>query len=167
MRIFLLLIMAAFIMVGCKGDDGADGTISVTLEASTDFTKSSVDFAIGCYIQSSSKTNCICQESGTEYTGTASGSSYCSNFASDVTLVASGTTYTNQAAGTHYTCSSSSTSDDFDNFCGSGDTNTTNATLAVNAGSSGSTGIPGKDGDVGALADYTILFGPSDVTISK
>ncbi|MDT8447261.1 MAG: hypothetical protein RRB13_10265 [bacterium] len=163
----LWVLFFAGLLVGCKGSDGDDGTINVTLTTATPFAES--NNAIGCYIESSSSTQCICYENGTNYTGTASGSTFCANFASSVTLVAAGTQLSSQEAGEHLTCTTSDSTTNFDNFCASGDSNTTAVTLSVNAGESGGSdyGVVAKDGENGADKNYTLTFYTSKVDLTE
>ncbi|MDX2470556.1 MAG: hypothetical protein QNL04_08265 [SAR324 cluster bacterium] len=160
MRIFLLMVVAVFVLVSCKGEDGADGSISITLESSAAFKASS--FAIGCYVESGSNVSCLCYESGTIYTGTATDSTYCTYMASDVDLVAESTTLTSQTAGAHYTCMTTDITTDFDTFCDDGDSNTTAIGLTANAGTAGTNGAAGE---VGTLKEYLLTFIASGITL--
>lgn len=156
--------LAVLVLMGCKGTDGDDGKISVTLTSSTAFRNSSA--ALGCFIVDSDTTQCLCYESGTIYTGTASGSSSCTNVASSLTLVAEGTKISDVTEGDHYYCSSTNNAN-WGTLCQDGDANTSTASLEKQSGKEGTTGIPGTNGDSGDDNDYTILYTDTGRSISK
>ncbi|MBU2643331.1 hypothetical protein KKI24_01380 [bacterium] len=153
---FLLLLVLT--LSGCKGTDGDDGKINITLSANSAFQNAS--YALGCFIVSNDQISCLCYEAGTGYTGTASGSTSCQGVASSVSLVALGTTISSIAAGDHNYCITTSASVD----CLSGATGT--ATLTANSGSEGSISIPPKNGDDGDDKTYTITFDIAGATVT-
>ncbi len=158
---YLVIALSMLFVIGCKGSDGDDGTANVTITANSTFTSSS--FALGCFVVSDSDTSCLCYESGTGYTGTATGSTSCSSYSSSVNLVADQSIFSSAAAGDHTWCLTTDTSVDCLN---SGMTGT--ATVTVNSGESGSSdlGVLPKDGDDGAAKAFTITFSSTSATFA-
>ncbi len=135
-KYLLIISIASLFLFGCAEaeiDETSDDESSVTLNLGSSFKAGS--FAIGCFIvddSGASGIQCLCSEGGTEYTGTASGSTYCQQWATDVTFVADGTKISDPAVGDHYYCSTTDTSTDGDmnTACqSSGDANTSTATI--------------------------------------
>ena len=147
-------------VLGCKGSDGDDGTANITISGNVDFKSS--PFALGCLTVSETDTSCLFYESGTEYTGTASGSTYCNQFPDYVNLVALDTKLENVAIGPHDWCM---TYDATVDCTESGMTGT--ATISAKAGEDGGSemGVLPKDGDNGAVKNYTLTFVLTTATI--
>ncbi len=128
----LVALIAGILMFGCAdssdSDDSSDSS-SVSLNGADTFKAES--FAVGCFIVSDSSTQCICYEGGTEYTGDASGSTYCTDVASaSYTLVADATTISSVSAGDHYYCSTTD-ANELSNLCTSSDSNRSTATIVA------------------------------------
>ncbi len=149
------------VLFGCKGTDGDDGKIGVTLTADATFKASS--FAIGCFIVSNTETSCLCYESGTGYTGTATGSTTCQGYANDVTLVADTTTLSSVASGSHDYCISANSAVN----CDSGTKDA--VTLSANSGDDGSSTamVLPENGEDGGDKSYTLTFSTSSVSLTE
>ncbi len=163
---WIISLMVFFMIAGCKGTDGDDGKINVTLTSSAAFKAETS--ALGCFVVTSSSTQCLCYESGIIQTGTAASSSFCKNVASSVTLVAEATKISDATAGDHKYCSSNNPSN-WGTLCAAGDANTSTATLEKQSGESGGTTtvVLPKNGDDGGDNNYTVVYTDTGRSISK
>ena len=158
---WLMSVLMILVLVGCKGSDGDDGKINVKLTGDTTFTNSA--FAIGCFVIDSSTTRCLCAESGTYYTGTASGSVTCQGYASDVTMVDNNTSFTSVAAGDHtWNLTTTPGTDPSADKTGT-------VTLTATSGESGSStaAVLPENGDNGADKTYTVTFTTTTATAAE
>jgi len=148
-------------LVGCKGSDGDDGSITVTLSGDSTFTNSA--FALGCFVIDDSTTRCLCAESGTYFTGEAAGSVTCNGYKDDLTMVANGSEYSSVTAGSHnwYLTTTAGTDPSTDK--------TGTVTLTANSGDSGGTTavVLPENGDDGADKTYTVTFTSTAATAAE
>ena len=160
---YLLILFSMLFILGCKGSDGDDGTASVIITADTTFKSST--FALGCFVVTSSNTTCLCYESNTGYTGTASGSGTCKDFASSVNLVADQTVLSAVAAGGHNWCIAK-TSAVAQNCMTAGVTGT--VTVTISSGESGSNEfvVLPKNGDNGVATAFTLTYGSTSAAFA-
>ncbi|MCP4295303.1 MAG: hypothetical protein GY786_06830 [Proteobacteria bacterium] len=160
-KITAFLFLMIFI-VGCK--KGEDGSIIITLTADSSFISAGdSDFAVGCFVVSSTETQCICREDNVFQTGTG-GSGDCMYIASDGnTLVDNNTKISGVEAGSHYYCSTIN-SGEMGSLCSDGDSygNTLVATVEAEAGQEASEG--GADG---SESKYTVVFMAGGRSITK
>jgi hypothetical protein len=151
---WLIHVLLILVLIGCKGTDGDDGKISVTLSATTIFTNQT--FAQGCFVVNDNETSCLCYENNMIRTDANPGACQVS---SDITLVAEDSTLLDVEAGGHYYCFTNNQAND----CGD---NLITKTLTVNDGDAGSSEavlLP-KNGDDGDDKEYTLTFDGSDGT---
>lgn len=143
------------ILSGCKGNDGEDGDIKVTLMATKAFQKQS--FAAGCFVVSSEEAYCLCYENGTEYTGDADGSSKCHYIVGSASLVTNYTDVSNLYEGQHSYCWTTDSST-LSTLCTTEDSSINYIYLEQERGEEAEYNLVPVDGEDGEDTDIRIMY---------